>query len=452
MTKENKMGAMPVNKLLISMSLPIMISMIVQALYNVVDSVFVANYDLKALTAVSLTFPFQNLMIAFATGTGVGVNALLSRSLGEKNIKGVNKAASNGIFMFVVTALVFMAAGIGLSRVFFEIQGASGQVIEYGSQYMGICGGLCFSLFGQIIFERLLQSTGKTVCSMITQGLGAITNIILDPIMIFGMFGIPELGAAGAAIATVCGQTVAMITGLILNVKLNKEISISFKGFRPDFNTIKRIYVVGIPSILVASIGSVMTFGMNKIFATFRDVGEDAVNVFGVYFKLQSFAFMPLFGLNNGLVPIVAYNLGAAKKERIIKSIKLSVIYAEIIMLAAMLAMQFFPESLLGIFEPSANMIKIGIPALRIISISYLAAAFCVVTISVFQAAGHAFLGMIVSLVRQLCVLLPVAYTIAKISGSVMGVWYAFPIAEIFSFFLCVVFLKYVYNKEFKNL
>ena len=452
MNNENKMGVMPVNKLLLSMSLPMMISMVVQALYNIVDSVFVSHYSLKALTAVSLTFPYQNLMIAFATGTGVGINALLSRNLGEKNFNGANKAAVNGVFVSLLTSIAFAIAGLCLSTVFFTAQGASGEVVEHGRRYMGICSGFCVALFGQIVFERLLQSTGKTVYSMITQGAGAIINIILDPIMIFGYFGFPEMGAAGAALATVIGQFIAMFLGLYFNLKKNKEISLSLKGFRPDGVTVKKIYLVGIPSILVASIGSVMTFGMNKIFSSFNDVGEDAVNVFGIYFKLQSFAFMPLFGMNNGMVPIVAYNLGAKKRDRITKTIKLAVMYAEIIMISFMIVMQIFPDKLLGIFEASENMLKIGIPALRIISISYVAAAFCIVISSVFQAAGHAFLSMFVSLVRQLCVLLPVAYIIARTTNTVMGVWFAFPIAEVFSLTLCIIFLRYVYKNEFENL
>ncbi len=448
MQQENKMGVMKVNKLLLSVSLPMMISMLVQALYNVVDSVFVSHYDLKALTAVSLSFPYQNLMIAFSVGTGVGINALLSRNLGEKDFKGVNRAATNGIFVSAITCAVFTVIGVLISGIFFRLQSDDMTVIDYGKSYMGICSALSFALFGQVLFERLLQSTGKTFYTMITQGVGAILNIILDPIFIF----VFDLGAAGAAIATVIGQFVAMLLAIYYNISKNKEIQLSFKGFKPHGSTIKKIYLVGVPSILVASIGSVMTFGVNKIFYTFKEVGEQAVNVFGVYFKLQSFAFMPLFGLNNGMVPIISYNMGARKKDRVIKTIKLSVMYAEIIMIAFMFAMQIFPEQMLKIFNANDEMLKIGVPALRTISLSYIAAAFCIISSSVFQSTGHAFLSMIVSLVRQLFVLLPVVYLIATITNSIYDVWYAYPIAECFSLALSAIFLRYVYKKEIKPL
>ena len=452
MNSENKMGVMPVGRLIISISLPMMISMIVQALYNVVDSIFVSWYDPAALTAVSLTFPYQNLMIAFATGTGVGINALLSRNLGEKKIDAANRVAMHGIVLSLITGAVFAVAGVSVADLFFKAQGATGKVLEYGREYMWICSGFGLALFGQIVFERLLQSTGKTFYSMITQGAGAIINIILDPIFIFGFGGIPAMGAAGAAIATVVGQLVAMVLGLIFNIKKNKEITLRFKGFRFEKTIVKRIYLVGIPSIMVASIGSVMTFGMNKIFSAFRGIGNDAINVFGVYFKLQSFAFMPLFGLNNSMIPIIAYNFGARKRDRIVSTIKYSVMYAEIIMISFMVIMLLFPLQLLGMFNASPEMLKIGTVALRTISISYAAAAFCIISTSVFQAVGHAFLSMIVSLVRQLCVLLPIAYIIAKVTGDINMVWLSFPIAEVFSLTLCIIFLRHVYKKEFKDL
>ena len=452
MQKENKMGTMPINKLLISVSLPMMISMLVQAMYNIVDSIFISHYSLKALTAVNLTFPFQNLMISVAVGTGVGINALLSRRLGEKDFDGANRAATHGILLNYLSGILFAVIGIAVSGAFFRFQSDDAAVINYGRQYMGICSGLSVAIFGQVTFERLLQSTGKTIYTMITQGIGAIINIIFDPILIFGYFGFPEMGAAGAAAATVFGQAVAMVLGIIFNIRKNKEISLSFKGFKLSGDTVKRIYGVGVPSMLVASIGSVMTFGINKIFSTMDSMREDAINVFGIYFKLQSFAFMPLFGLNNGMVPIIAYNLGARKRKRITSTIKFAVIYAEIIMIFCMLIMQIFPDRLYGIFKASDNMLRIGRHALRVISISYPAAAFGVVSSSVFQACGHAVLSMLVSLVRQLCVLLPVVYIIAKLTENVMHVWYAFPIAEIFSFTLCIFFTRYVYKKEFEKL
>lgn len=452
MQKENKMGTMPINKLLITISLPMMLSMLVQALYNVVDSIFISHYSLDALTAVNLTFPFQNLMISVAVGTGVGINALLSRKLGEKDFEGANRAATHGILLNLLASILFAVIGISIAGVFFGFQSENAAVINFGKQYMGICSGLSIAIFGQVTFERLLQSTGKTFYTMITQGVGAIINIIFDPILIFGYFGFPELGAAGAAVATVFGQAVAMTLAIIFNVKRNKEISLSFKGFRICSDTVKRIYSVGVPSMLVASIGSVMTFGMNKIFSGISSMKDDAINVFGIYFKLQSFAFMPLFGLNNGMVPIIAYNLGAKKRKRITSTIKYAVLYAEIIMISCMLVLQIFPDEIFGIFKASDNMMLIGRHALRIISISYPAAAFCVVSISVFQACGHAVLSMLVSLVRQLCVLLPVVYIIAKLTENVLLVWYAFPIAEIFSFTLCIFFMRYAYKKEFANL
>lgn len=452
MQKENKMGTMPVGRLLISISFPMMISMLVQAMYNIVDSIFISHYSLKALTAVNLTFPFQNLMIAVATGTGVGINALLSRKLGEKDFEGANRTAVHGILLNFISSLVFAVIGISVSGMFFGFQSDDSAVINFGKQYMGICSGFSFAIFGQVVFERLLQSTGKTIYTMITQGVGAIINIIFDPIFIFGYFGLPEMGAAGAALATVMGQAVAMVLGIIFNLKKNREISVSFRNFKLCGDTVKKIYSVGIPSILVASIGSVMTFGVNKIFSAMDSMKEDAINVFGIYFKLQSFAFMPLFGLNNGMVPVIAYNLGAKKRKRITGTIKYAVLFAEIIMICCMLVMQIFPDKLYGIFESTDNMLRIGRHALRVISISYPAAAFCVVSSSLFQACGHAVLSMIVSLVRQLCVLLPAVYVIAILTENVMHVWYAFPIAEIFSLSLCVLFMIYVYRKEFSKL
>ncbi len=446
-TKENKMGVMPVNKLLISMSLPMMISMLVQALYNIVDSIFVARISENALTAVSLAFPIQNLMIAVAAGTGVGVNALLSRCLGEKNIKDANKAATNGIFLFFLSYLAFAVFGIIGSRFFFNAQTDITEIIEHGTSYLFIVSTFSFGVFGQIIFERLLQSTGKTIYSMYTQAAGAIINIILDPILIFGLFGFPRMEVAGAAVATIIGQICAMFLGLFLNLKVNREISISFKGYRPSGRIIKRIYSVGIPSVIMQSISSVMTYGLNQILMSFT---ETAAAVFGVYFKLQSFVFMPIFGLNNGMVPIVAYNLGANKKDRMKKTIKLSIVYAVGLMLIGMLVMQIFPRELLMIFEASDSMLSIGITALRIISLNFLLAGFCIIATSVFQAVGNGLFSMFISIARQLVVLLPAAFLLAKL-GNLNYVWLAFPIAELVSFVLCVFFLRHIYKTLLKN-
>ncbi len=434
--QENKMGVMPVNKLLISMSLPMMISMLVQALYNIVDSVFVARIDENALTAVSLAFPLQTLMIAIGGGTGVGVNALLSKALGEKEFEKANKAAINGVFLAAVSYVIFLFVGIFAVTPFYLSQTQDVQIIEYGRQYMTIVCCCSFGMYTQFIFERLLQSTGKTFYTMITQGTGAIINIILDPIFIFGYFGIPAMGVAGAAVATVIGQIIAGVFAIIVNQKKNTEISLKIKGFKPDGKIIKSIYVVGLPSIIMQSIGSVMTYGMNQILMAFTST---AAAVFGVYFKLQSFIFMPVFGLNNGMVPIIAYNYGAGKRDRLLKTMKQSILYAVCIMIVGFLVFQLFPVQLFSLFEASETMLFIGVPALRIISLHFLLAGFCIVIGSVFQALGNGIYSMFVSMARQLVVLLPAAWLLAK-SGNVNLVWLAFPIAELASLAMTVFF------------
>ena len=441
--KENKMGVMPVNKLLMNMSLPMMISMLVQALYNVVDSIFVSRIDENALTAVSMAFPIQSLMIALGAGTGVGVNALLSRSLGEKDYDRVNKAAGNGIFLAGINYLVFLLVGILVTTPFYLSQTKDAQILSYGQQYLTIICCCSFGMYGQFIFERLLQSTGRTFYTMITQSIGAIINIILDPIFIFGYFGVPKMGVAGAAIATVIGQIVAGTIALVINIKKNDEIQLKLKGFRPDGKIIARIYEVGIPSIIMQAIGSVMTYGMNRILIAFSST---AVAVFGVYFKLQSFIFMPVFGLNNGMVPIIAYNYGAGKKDRLIKTLKLSIIYAVGLMLLGVIIFQLFPAPLFALFDASETMLALGIPALRIISLSFIFAGFCIVCGSLFQALGNGVYSMVVSIARQLLVLLPVAYLLS-LSGKVEAVWWAFPIAEIVSLSLTVFFMFRINRK-----
>ena len=361
--EENKMGVMPVNRLLLTMSVPIMISMLVQALYNVVDSIFVAQLSEDALNAVSLAFPMQNLMISVATGTGVGISALLSKSLGEHDTERVQRAARNGVFLALVSFIVFAIIGVFFSRTFFQLQTDIPAIVDGGTQYLLICTLLSFGLFGQICFERLLQSTGKTFYTMITQGLGAILNIIFDPLFIFGIGPFPKMGVAGAASATVLGQIVAFIVSIFINHAKNPEIQLSFKGFRPHGATIARIYAVGVPSIIMASISSVMTFGMNKILISFTST---ATAVFGVYFKLQSFVFMPVFGLNNGMVPIIAYNFGARKPDRMKKTFNLAVAYATLIMVLGFAVMQLAPNLMLSFFNASDKMLEIGVPALRI--------------------------------------------------------------------------------------
>lgn len=445
---ENKMGVMSIHKLLLDMSVPIMISMLVQALYNIVDSMFVAHLNENALTAVSLAFPVQNLMIAVATGTGVGMNALVSRSLGEKNYDYANRASNNGIYLAIFSGLAFAVLALFFGKIFFAVQTDDAQILAYGTDYVRIIGIFSFGIFFQITLERLLQSTGKTIYSMITQTIGAVINIILDPIMIFGLFGFPRMEVAGAALATVIGQLVGAGIAFFLNREKNKELHISLRKYKVEMGVIKNIYKVGIPSIIMASIGSVMTFGMNKILMAYTST---ATAVFGVYFKLQSFIFMPVFGLNNGLVPIVAYNYGAKKPDRIMKTIRLGIYYAVGIMLLGLIAFQVAAAPLLRIFNASEDMLSIGVPALRIISLSFLGAGFGIVCSSVFQALGHGMLSLITSVIRQLVVILPAAFILSKI-GGLSAVWWSFPIAEIVSVIFCAAFLKKVYEHEIKPL
>ena len=428
---------MSVNKLLVSMSLPMMVSMLVQALYNIVDSIFVSRIDENALTAVSMAFPIQSLMIAIGVGTGVGVNALLSRSLGEKDYGKVDRTAVNGVFLSAVSYLLFLVVGILAVTPFYLSQTKDAQIIAYGKQYLTIICCCSFGMYTQFIFERLLQSTGKTIFTMVTQGTGAIINIILDPIFIFGYFGIPRMGVAGAAVATVAGQIVAGVFAIIINEKKNTDVKLNFKGFRPDKKVIREIYKVGIPSIIMQAIGSVMTYGMNRILISFNST---AVAVFGVYFKLQSFIFMPIFGLNNGMVPIIAYNYGAKEKDRMVKTLKLSVFYAIGIMVLGFVVFQLFPAPLFSLFDASEMMLSIGVPALRAISFSFLFAGFCIVCGSLFQALGNGVYSMVISIARQLVVLLPAAYLLS-LSGKVQYVWWAFPIAELVSLSMTVFFL-----------
>lgn len=441
--RENKMGTMPINRLLVSMSLPIVISMLVQALYNIVDSIFVSQINETALTAVSLAFPVQNLMIAIASGTGVGVNSFVSKCLGAKDFKFANKAANVSIFLAIMNWLVLLVFGITLSRRFFMLQTSDPQLIEYGHQYLSIVCIFSFGIFGQIMGERLLQSTGKTVYTMITQGTGAVINLIFDPILIFGLLGFPKMGVMGAAAATVLGQIVAMLLAVLFNIKINKELKFDLRKILPQKHIVLNIYKVGLPSILMIAIGSFMNFMMNNILIAFT---ATATAVFGVYFKLNSFIFMPIFGLNNGMVPIIAYNYGAKKHARIIKTMKLSITYAMCIMLLGFIIFQIFPDKLLGMFNASDDMLAIGVPALRIISISFIAAGFSVVTLSVLQALGQGVYSLITSASRQLVILIPVAFLLSKL-GDLNLIWWSFPIAEIASVILCIVFVRATFKK-----
>lgn len=447
--KENKMGVMPEKKLLLNMSLPMMVSMLVQALYNIVDSIFVAKLSENALTAVSLAFPIQTLLIAVGTGTGVGVNALLSKQLGEKNYEQANKTAMNGIFLAAVSYIVFLIIGLTCIRPFYASQTASAdaEIMSMGIEYLTIVCVCSFGLCAQLIFEKLLQATGKTVFSMVSQTVGAVVNIVLDPIMIFGLLGCPKMGVAGAAVATVIGQIIGAMVAIFCNLKYNHEIKLRIKGFRPEKGIIGRIYTVGIPTIIMQAIGSIMTYCMNRILIVFSPT---AAAVFGVYFKLQSFFFMPVFGLNNGMVPIVAYNFGAGKRSRIVHTIKWSMTYAFCLLFLGFVIFETLPAKLLGLFEASEEMLTIGVPALRIIGVHFLIAWFCIIAGSVFQAVGNGVYSLIVSAARQLFVLLPVAYMLSKL-GGLHAVWWAFPIAEMVSFVFSATFLTLIYKKVISN-
>ena len=437
--RENKMGVLPVGRLLASMAIPMMISMLVQAMYNVVDSVFVSRISENALNAVSLAFPLQNLMIAVGAGTAVGINALLSRSLGEKHQDMADRAAGTGIFLSLCNAVVFACIGIFLSRAFFMAQAKSvPEIVEMGTAYTRICLGLSVGLFSQFCFERLLQSTGRTVLAMTTQLVGAVINIVLDPVFIFGLCGMPRLGVTGAAVATVLGQMVAAVLAIVMNLKKNPDIHIRPRLIRWDKTVAREIYRVGVPSIVMQSIGSVMTFGMNKILFVFTPT---ATAVFGAYFKIQSFIFMPVFGLNNGMVPIISYNYGAARPDRVWKTVRLTIFTAVGIMCLGFLAFQTIPDVLLSLFDASAEMTAIGVPALRTISISFLLAGFCIIAGSVCQAIGNPLYSMVVSVCRQLVVLLPAAWLLSR-TGRLELVWWSFPIAEIASVTLSTIFLR----------
>ena len=448
--EENKMGTMPVGKLIFNMSLPMMVSMLVQALYNIVDSIFVAKLSENALTAVSLAFPLQTLLIAVGAGTGVGMNALLSKSLGEKNFKKANDTAANAAVLYILSYILFLILGFSVVKPFYlsQIGNADVEIMEMGIEYLSTVMIFSFGLFTQFFFERLLTSTGRTIFSMTSQLTGAVTNIILDPILIFGLFGAPKMGVTGAAIATVIGQCVAGIVAAACNHKYNHDVKLSFKGFKPDLKIIGTIYAVGVPSIIMQSIGSIMTYCMNRILIEFSST---ATAVFGVYFKLQSFFFMPVFGLNNGITPIIAYNYGAKQRKRMIHTIKLSMAVAFCLTFVGFIAFEAIPQVLLGMFNSSQQLLEIGIPALRIIGIHFLIAWFCIVAGTVFQALGKAVFSMIVSIMRKLFVLVPAAYILAKV-GGLHAVWWSFPIAEIISLAVSLTFLIRIYNTIIKKL
>ena len=441
--RENKMGTMPENKLLLSMAVPMMISMLVQALYNIVDSIFVSRICEDALTAVSMAFPWQNIVIAIAVGFGVGINALLARALGQKNAERVNQVAVNGLLLAGLSYLLVLVAGLIGIRAYMRTQTDIETIVNYGITYLNICILCSFGVFVEITFERFLQATGRTVYSMITQLTGAITNIILDPILIFGLLGFPKLGIAGAAWATVIGQCVGAVVAVTLNHFKNPEVHLRLRHIRPNGRLMGEITAISIPSIIMSCISSLTCFVMNMILIAYSST---AVAVFGVYFKLQSFVFMPVFGLNNGMVPIIAYNYGAQKPERIHKTIRLGMVYAVAIMVVGLLVFQLIPKELLLMFDASDAMLEIGAPALRIMSLAFVFAGIGIASSSACQAFGYSVYSMLISIARQIVVLIPAAYLLS-LTGVLRSIWFAFPIAEIVSLFLSLFFLRTTLKK-----
>ena len=449
--KENKMGVMPVGRLILNMSLPMILSMLVQALYNIVDSVYVSRVSEAALTAVSLSFPAQNLMIGLATGTGVGVNALLSRALGAKDSDRANRVAENGVFLALVGYAVFLIFGLFASRAFIAAQTSQPEIIQYGEDYLSVVCCLSFGLFGQVMFERLMQATGRTIYTMYTQGVGAIINIILDPIFIFN-FG---MGVKGAAIATVIGQIVAFILAAVINHHKNHDVKLKLREFRPSGEIIGHIYSIGFPSVIMMAIGSVMTFLMNKILILYTTGKETSATGFGVYFKLNSFVFMPVFGLNNGVIPIIGYNYGARNRLRMLQTVKYALLFAFGFMLVGTVIFLAFPNVLLNLFDATEMMLVIGVPALRIIASTFIVAGVCIALGSVFQALGYGIYSMLVSLARQLLVLLPAAWILARLGQSVGNdnlVWLSFPIAELVSLAVTLLLFGRLYRKVIREL
>ena len=445
---ENKMGVMPIGKLLMNMATPMIISMLVQALYNVVDSIYVSQISESAVTALSLAFPIQNIQIGFAVGIGVGVNSLLSKSLGEHNQEAANRTAGNGITLMAIITVAFVLFGIFGVRPYFEIQSTVAETVEGGIVYSRICCVMTLGIFMSILFERLLQATSRTVHTMITQSTGAIVNIILDPIMIHGWFGLPAMGITGAAWATVIGQWVSALLALYFNIKFNPDIRFGRRYLKLDSQIVKAILTVGVPSIVMNSIGSIMNFGMNQILQGFT---ETATSVFGIYFKLQSFFFMPLFGINNATISIIAFNFGARKPERIVKTLKIAIVAAVCLMITGLLAFQLLPDMLLGMFNPSPEFMTIGRSALRTISWSFPVAAVCISLSACFQALGNGIYSTITSICRQLVVLLPAAYLLS-LSGNVNSVWLSYPIAEVASSTATCFFFLRIYRQKIKPL
>ena len=451
MQNENKLGVMPISKLIWNMSLPIIASMLVQALYNIVDSVFVSRVSEQALTAVSLAFPAQNLMIGLATGTAVGVNALMGRALGAGQRERADRVANHGVLLAIVGFVISAILGATCSDLFFRSQTQVESIILMGNDYLRVVTIGSLGMVCQIMYERLLQGTGRSILSMYTQGLGAIINIILDPIFIFTL----NMGVTGAAVATIIGQYFGCALAIYFNHKKNTDITLSIKGFRPDFRLIGEIYAIGLPSVIMIAIGSVMTFLMNKILIVYHAAHETAATAFGIYFKLNSFIFMPVFGMNNGVVPIVAYNYGAQNRKRMVETIKRGALYASCIMVLGTILFWAIPGPLLKIFDATDTLLSVGIPALRIISLSFCMAGACIALGSSFQALGKSLYSMITSIVRQLVFLIPIAYVLARYGASVGNsnlVWWCYPIAEIASLALTLVFFSRLYKTMISKL
>ena len=451
MQSENKLGVMPISKLIWNMSLPIIASMLVQALYNIVDSVFVSRVSEQALTAVSLAFPAQNLMIGLATGTAVGVNALMGRALGAGQRERADRVANHGVLLAIVGFVISAVLGATCSDLFFRSQTQVESIILMGNDYLRVVTIGSLGMFCQIMYERLLQGTGRSILSMYTQGLGAIINIILDPVFIFTL----NMGVTGAAVATIIGQYFGCALAIYFNHKKNTDITLSIKGFRPDFRLIGEIYAIGLPSVIMIAIGSVMTFLMNKILIVYHAAHETAATAFGIYFKLNSFIFMPVFGMNNGVVPIVAYNYGAQNRKRMVETIKRGALYASCIMVLGTILFWAIPGPLLKIFDATDTMLSVGIPALRIISLSFCMAGACIALGSSFQALGKSLYSMITSIVRQLVFLIPIAYVLARYGASVGNsdlVWWSYPIAEVFSLTLTLFFFSRLYKTMISKL
>ena len=450
---ENKMGTMPIGKLLVNMAVPMILSMLVQAFYNVVDSIYISHYDPSAVAALGLAFPVQNVQIGFAIGIGVGVNSVLCKSLGEGDREKADRVAGNGIFLAICATVLFMLFGIFGTKLYYSAQDCSQEVLNAGMAYTSICCTFTLGIYFEVLFERMLQATGRTFYTMITQAAGALINIALDPVFIFGVewLGIPAMGAAGAAIATVAGQWAAALLALIFNLKCNRDVHLSIKNVAPRGDIIRPVLTVGVPSIIMNSVSSVMNFSMNQILLGFADVGEIATGVFSIYYKLQSFFFMPLFGINGATISIIAFNFGARKPERIIKTLKLACGAALTLMITGFLAFQFVPDLLLAMFNPSEVFLEIGRAALRTISWSFPVAAICIALSACFQALGNGIYSTIVSLCRQLVVLLPVAYLLS-LTGNVNLVWLSYPIAEVASGTITAICFARIYRQKIKPL